>query len=80
MHNLIFEKKYVSYETITEEGQIMFSYTWQTAWKYSSFWFPILCGMLTTYFTWLIVYLDSNVPGIQPPSPLSPLKYKYVIS
>lgn len=76
MYKLVYETKLVSYESITAEGEMMLNYSWTTALKYSSYWFPLLCGLLTTYFTWLMVYLDSNVPGVQPPSPLSPSKYK----
>ncbi|KAJ8942039.1 hypothetical protein NQ318_002793 [Aromia moschata] len=42
----------------------------------NNFWLPAVCGVLSSYFTWIMVYLDSNVPGISPPSPLSPQKYK----
>ncbi|KAF2895623.1 hypothetical protein ILUMI_10553 [Ignelater luminosus] len=76
LYSLIFEKQLVSYETITSDGEVMLKYAWTTVVKYSRFWFPVLCGALATWFTWLMVYLDSEVPGVQPPSPLSPSKYK----
>ncbi|XP_019869662.1 ADP-ribosylation factor-like protein 6-interacting protein 6 [Aethina tumida] len=76
IRSVLIERKYVTYEEITEDGRLMFKYTLETAVKYSSFWLPIVCGVLTTYFTWIMVYLDSNVPGEQPPSPFSPTKYK----
>lgn len=79
LYNLIYEHKLVSYETLTEDGETMFRYAWTNTVKYSRFWFPLVCGFLTTYFTWLMVYLDSNIPGVQPPSPFSPTKYKYEI-
>lgn len=72
----ILEQKLISYEVFTEDGTKMLLYSWKTAVKYSNVWLPILCGILSSYFTWIMVYLDSNIPGVQPPSPLSPKKYK----
>lgn len=72
----VLEPHLVTIDLLTENGQEMFTHSWKTAVRYSKFWLPLLCGFLTTYFTWIMVYLDSNVPGIQPPSPLSPQKYK----
>lgn len=37
---------------------------------------PIIFGALASYFTWQFMYLDSATPGINPPSPLSPVKYR----
>ncbi|RZC34749.1 ankyrin repeat and zinc finger domain-containing protein 1 [Asbolus verrucosus] len=73
---LVLEHRLVSYEVITEDGEVMFKVAWKDAVKYSNVWLPALCGVLTTYFTWIMVYLDSQVPGVQPPSPFSPSKYK----
>ncbi|XP_022906557.2 ADP-ribosylation factor-like protein 6-interacting protein 6 [Onthophagus taurus] len=63
-------------ENVTENGEAMIRYFWRESIKYSSIWLPILCGLLTTYFTGIIVFLDSDVPGVQPPSPFSPSKYR----
>ncbi|KRT86333.1 hypothetical protein AMK59_3000 [Oryctes borbonicus] len=76
VEGLIFEQQLISLEQATEEGQVVFKNIWVHSIKYSKYWLPALCGLLTTYFTWLLVYLDSDVPGVQPPSPLSPTKYK----
>ncbi|KAL3273244.1 hypothetical protein HHI36_014698 [Cryptolaemus montrouzieri] len=74
LKQLILETKLVSYEDILTDGDVMLTYVWKNSVKYSQFWLPLLCGILVTYFTWLMVYLDSKEPGIQPPSPFSPKK------
>lgn len=34
----------------------------------------ILSGMITTSLSWLIIYMDSRIPGIDPPFPLNLLR------
>lgn len=76
IEKVLLERKLVTLKILTEDGNEMFTYTWKTAVKYSYIWVPAFCGILSTYFTWIMVYLDSNIPGVQPPSPLSPKKYR----
>ncbi|GJQ83910.1 hypothetical protein Trydic_g19848 [Trypoxylus dichotomus] len=76
IEELIFERQLISLEQVSKEGQVVFRNVWVDSVKYSKYWLPVLCGTVITYFTWLMVYLDSDVPGVQPPSPLSPTKYK----
>jgi hypothetical protein len=41
-------------------------------------WFlqAIMCGFLITGFTWFIIYKDSRIPGINPPTPFSPFRQR----
>ncbi|XP_044252613.1 ADP-ribosylation factor-like protein 6-interacting protein 6 [Tribolium madens] len=70
------ERRLFTFETVNDDGNVMYYHVWKNVVKFSKVWLPVVCGIFTTYFTWLMVYLDSDVPGVQPPSPLSPNKYK----
>jgi len=41
-------------------------------------WFlqAIICGFLITSFTWFIIYKDSRIPGVNPPTPFSPSRQR----
>lgn len=84
LYDFIYEDKLLSYETITENGDLMYRYVRSTVLRSHHVLFPLMCGLLMTGFTWLMMYLDSSVPGIQPPTPFSPTRYKsvnnYIIS
>ena len=47
--------------------------------KLSVFLWPVINGTAIVAFSWLIIYFDSKVPGIYPPTPLSPLKHRSVL-
>ncbi|CAH1995767.1 unnamed protein product [Acanthoscelides obtectus] len=72
----VLERRLISHEILSDEGNEVLVYSWKTVLKYSNIWLPALFGFLSSYFTWMMVYLDSAVPGVQPPSPLSPKRYK----
>ncbi|XP_023724750.1 uncharacterized protein LOC111873904 [Cryptotermes secundus] len=36
--------------------------------------FPVLAGLGMTVLTWCMIYVDSYIPGIKPPTPFSPAK------
>lgn len=78
LYDFIYEDKLLSYETITENGDLMYRYVRSTVLRSHHVLFPLMCGLLMTGFTWLMMYLDSSVPGIQPPTPFSPTRYKLV--
>lgn len=44
--------------------------------KLSVFILPALYGLLMVLFSWLLVYYDSKVPGVYPPTPISPKKHR----
>jgi hypothetical protein len=37
---------------------------------------PSLYGLLMVVFSWLLVYYDSKIPGVFPPTPVSPKKHR----
>lgn len=38
---------------------------------------PTLYGLLMVIFSWILVYYDSKIPGVYPPTPVSPKKHRY---
>lgn len=40
--------------------------------------FPVLAGLGMTVLTWCMIYVDSYIPGIKPPTPFSPAKNRWV--
>lgn len=48
--------------------------------NYNSLYVPFICGLGVTIFSWIIVYLDSDEPGLNPPSPFSPQKAKRYVN
>jgi hypothetical protein len=39
---------------------------------------PVLAGLGMTVLTWYVIYTDSCIPGVKPPTPFSPTKNRYV--
>jgi hypothetical protein len=39
---------------------------------------PVLAGLGVTVLTWYMIYVDSCIPGIKPPTPFSPTKNRWV--
>lgn len=61
-------KSHPYYKDITENSVI------QPLNRYSWLIKALMSGLATTGITWFIIYEDSNVPGVNPPSPFSPSK------
>jgi hypothetical protein len=40
--------------------------------------YPVLAGLGMTVLTWYVIYTDSCIPGVKPPTPFSPTKNRYV--
>lgn len=76
MYELVYEDKLISYKTVEENGEAMLHFARVTVMKSSPILIPALCGFMMTIFTWFMMYLDSSVPGVKPPTPFSPEKYK----
>lgn len=39
--------------------------------------FAVAFGLLVASFTWYVIYLDSSIPGVNPPTPFSASKKRY---
>uniref|UniRef100_A0A6E8W7C2 Uncharacterized protein n=1 Tax=Anopheles coluzzii TaxID=1518534 RepID=A0A6E8W7C2_ANOCL len=39
--------------------------------------YAVAFGLLLSSFTWYIIYLDSSIPGVNPPTPFSASKKRY---
>jgi hypothetical protein len=39
---------------------------------------PVIAGLGMTVLTWYMIYVDSYIPGIKPPTPFSPSKNRWV--
>lgn len=50
-------------------GLPMMTFHWEEGIKGSYLLWPIFCGISVSIFTWIMVYLDSDIPGVHPPSP-----------
>jgi len=37
---------------------------------------PVINGLTVIIFSWIIMYFDSKIPGVYPPSPISPKKHR----
>lgn len=64
----------------TTTGLPMMTFHWEEGIKGSYLLWPIFCGISVSIFTWIMVYLDSDIPGIKPPSPqisFSPSKERW---
>ncbi|XP_001985865.2 uncharacterized protein LOC6560361 isoform X2 [Drosophila grimshawi] len=54
------------------QAQLSAAFDWSEQHQVRSKLSPVLCGLLVAAFFYLIVYLDSAVPGVDPPAPFSP--------
>ncbi|XP_050309570.1 ADP-ribosylation factor-like protein 6-interacting protein 6 [Anthonomus grandis grandis] len=72
---IIYEER-ITMKSLNVNPSLDFQSIWDALESYSSIWFPLFCGLMISYFTWMCVYLDSNVPGVSPPSPMSPERYR----
>lgn len=54
------------------QAQLSFAFDWSEQNQLSAKLTPVLCGLIVSVFCYAIVYLDSAVPGVSPPTPFSP--------
>lgn len=65
-------KKFVDISQYDDVVSVMTSFLKMYGWLMRA----AICGLIVTGFTWLIIYKDSSIPGINPPSPFSPSKQR----
>ncbi|XP_017093664.2 uncharacterized protein [Drosophila bipectinata] len=79
--SIILAMPLISTDSVQEWNQQVLSHwnatlEWSTQHQLGSKLSPFLCGFLVAIFAYGIVYLDSVVPGVNPPSPFTPRSKK----